>query len=400
MKHVLILLCAVALLASCGAGPAAPATDPVGQTAPTATPDVPDPTPDDTDYPALFERLFGDVPVNGESDFAFAVENGSATVTAYIGAGGAIRVPDTLGGATVTAVGDGAFAGRDDLETLILPDTVTDFGSGVLAGTALAALRTPFPLSVGYLGFLWGAAQYLENSQPALRSLKYLELRTHPDADAAFCLPPHALYECNDLVAVHLPNAAKVGEYAFCHCESLRYVNAGVIAEIGAHAFDSCFELRTLAFGEGLSRIGFAALRDCSSLTDLTLPFLGETREENTYLGYLFGAETVGFSSGFYSPVLRRVTLTSGCAVLPDFALYECRSLQAVFLPETLTAVGARALSGCTSLTSLAFPASCASIGDAACAGCISLRSVTYAPSAEIGVNAFLGCPLDSRTAG
>lgn len=392
MKRLLALLAVCVLLFSACARP----NEPTGKTAEATdgqtTRPLPELTPDNTDYDALLNGNFENLAPNEETDFTFTVENGTATVTAYVGAGGSVHVPDTLGGATVTAIGNGAFAGRDDIRVLILPDAVTAFGEGILTGTALTALRTPFPTAPeqGYLGYLWGAANYQSNNQPGLRNLVCLELR------GGTRLPDHALFDCNDLRVVRLPESmTAVGDYAFSQCNRLRAINIDHLTSIGAHAFDSCSSLRSLTFGSALETVGFAALRDCNELTELTLPFIGGTKEENTYLGYLFGATTSAFSQGFYSPYLRRVTLTEGCTVLPDFALFECRSLQMLSLPETLTAIGARALSGCTSLRALTLPASCKSIGDAACAGCTALEQISLGGVTSIGTNAFLGCPAD-----
>ncbi|MBQ3639951.1 MAG: leucine-rich repeat domain-containing protein [Clostridia bacterium] len=353
---------------------------------------LPELTPDDTDYDALLNGYFETISPNEETDFTFTAENGSATVTAYVGAGGRVRVPDRLGGVPVTAIGNGAFAEMDNLEVLVLPDTVTDFGEGILEGTTLTALRTPFPTAAeqGYLGYFWGASSYQSNNQPALRTLVCLELR------GGEALPDHALFDCNDLVAVRLSESmTAVGDYAFSQCNRLRAVNTEHLISVGAHAFDACSSLRSLKFGNALEEIGFAALRDCNELTEVNLPYIGETREKNTYLGYLFGATTSAFSERFYSPYLRQVTLTEGCTALPDFALFECRSLQTLALPETLTAVGARALSGCTALKELTLPQACRSVGDAACAGCTALERVSLGGVTNVGTNAFLGCPVD-----
>ena len=391
MKRILILF-AVCLLIFSACGRPAETEKPSEETSDLFS-QLSQPETDNTDYDALFDGFFANLSPNEETDFTFTAENGAATVTSYVGAGGRVRVPDTLDGATVTAIGNGAFAERDDLEVLILPDTVTDFGIGILEGTPLTALRTPFPTGEGqgFLGYLWGAETYRSNNSEALRTLVCLELRR------VASLPDHALFDCNDLVAVRLPDEmTTVGDYAFSQCARLCSINTENLIVIGAHTFDSCSALRSLTFGNLLETIGFAALRDCNGLIELTLPFIGGTREENTYLGYLFGATTPAFSQGFYSPYLCRVTLTDGCTVLPDFALFECRSLQTIVLPETLTAIGARALSGCTALKKLSLPTACKTIGDAACAGCTrleTLENVSFG-NISVGTNAFLGTML------
>ena len=395
MKRFLILLTVVLLLVSACGRPKEEM--PETPTAPTETTEpLPPPTIDQTDYSARLDDLFNVLP-NEESSFEFTVFNGTATVTDYTGNGGAVRVPDTLGGAPVTAIGDGAFADRDDIQTLIFPDTVTEFGTEILQGTALTAFRTPFPTGEenGFLGYFWGAATDRDNALPILRSLKYLEIRRSAQTEEAFVLRHHALYDCTDLVAVRLPSMTQVGERAFFGCKNLRYLNADAIYEIGDYAFCGCSKLQTLSFGAVLSRVGFAALQDCNELMELTLPFIGGSRIENIYLGYLFGAETPAFSEKFYSPYLQKVTLSEGCSELPDFALFECRSLQTIILPETLTVIGARALSGCTAIQEITLPDACKTIKDAAFAGCTELESVIMENATlgdiSLGVNVFLG---------
>ena len=394
MKRLALLLCACLLLL---VGCARPTEETPGTEPGTALPAVrPAPTVDETDYAALLTARFADLPAADETDFIFETADGGAKITAYRGAGGNVRVPGTLGGLPVTAVGDGAFAGRDDLQTLVLPETVTSFGTGILEGTALTALRTPFPPGDdAFLGLLWGAETYLDNARPILRGLQYLELR----ATGAFALPDHALYDCAGLLAVRLPAGATVGDDAFAGCADLRWINAGEIAAVGERAFDGCEALQTLAFGPSLTRIGFAALRDCGGLLELSLPFIGEAPGENAFLGYLFGAKTPALASGFYPPFLQTVALTEGAAVLPDFALFECRSLRRVVLPASLTAIGACAMRGCVALEELSVPAGCAAVGDEACAGCAALGNVTLPDGIAVGVNAFLGTPYAAKKA-
>lgn len=376
MKRVLILLTVVLLLVSACGRPKEEI--PETETLPTETTEpLPPPTIDQTDYSARLDDLFNVLP-NEESSFEFTVFNGTATVTSYTGSGGAVRVPDTLGGAPVTAIGDGAFADRDDLQTLIFPDTVTEFGAEILKGTALGAFRTPFPTEEenGFLGYFWGASTDRDNPFPNLKGPQYLEIRRSVSTNGALVLRHHAFYDCSDLVAVRLPSMTHVGERAFFGCQNLRYLNADAIYEIGDNAFCGCSALQTLSFGSTLSRVGFSALRDCNGLIELTLPFIGGSKTENTYLGYLFGAGTPAFSEKFYPPYLQKVTLSEGGTELPDFALFECRSLQTIILPETLTVIGARALSGCTAIKEITLPNACKTIKDAAFAGCTALESI------------------------
>ena len=149
-------------------------------------------------------------------------------------------------------------------------------------------------------------------------------------------------------------------------------------------------------FGKSLTSIGIGALEGCIGLRSLTLPFVGGTATENTYLGYLFGATVPDFSGGFYPPYLTRVTLLDGAPAIGDYAFYECDSLVSLTLPEGMTSIGVRAFSACVRLSAIDLPNSLTSIGDNAFFGCLSLARVGLDANASrltaLGVNAFYGC--------
>ena len=153
--------------------------------------------------------------------------------------------------------------------------------------------------------------------------------------------------------------------------------------------------MTVLEFGEGLSSIGFGALEGCVGLRTLTLPFVGGSVNENTYLGYIFGAAVYDFAKGYYPTYLTAVTLLSTCKTLGNYAFYECETLTEMELPETLTSIGIRAFDGCIRLTDITLPDGVTSIGDNAFFGCISLESVAFGASSKltkIGINAFYDC--------
>lgn len=61
-------------------------------------------------------------------------DNGNATIVAFDQIRGAeitaVTVPSTLGGATVTTIGDSAFADEVGLSTVTIPNTVSTIGEG------------------------------------------------------------------------------------------------------------------------------------------------------------------------------------------------------------------------------------------------------------------------------
>jgi hypothetical protein len=81
---------------------------------------------------SLFIGVFGPVPEAGaetEGVWVYSVGGGGVTITGYAGPGGAVTIPDTLGGYPVTGIGASAFAGTTTLTAVTVPGSVTSIGS-------------------------------------------------------------------------------------------------------------------------------------------------------------------------------------------------------------------------------------------------------------------------------
>ncbi len=351
--------------------------------------------PEGADYASLAAEQLDQVPTAPASDFTYVTANGVARITAYTGEASAVRVPHTLDGATVTSIADGVFEGHTELVTLILPDTLSYIGEGILKNcTSLqyleCALMGEDAESAQFLGYLFGADTHGNNPRDIPASLKLVRLGGTVEEIAAY-----TFFDCNDLLAVILPESVQtVGKFAFYNCTSLEsVVGLEQLHAIGEYAFADCTSFKELVFGVSLTSIGYAALLGCDGLLSLTLPFVGGTATENTYLGYIFGAEHVEFSKGYYPPRFARVELLSCCTSLGNYAFFECESLREVVLPEGLTTVGARAFYLCTALWSVKLPDSLKTIREAAFHGCSALKEITFGTGlTKIGANAFYGC--------
>ena len=390
-----VLLLSGILLSSCGkknTGASGTTETEEQETLPMVNTDTVETAPaDTTDYDRLSRLPFDGLDPSPESDFTVEETPGGVTVTGYIGEDTKVRVPETIGGRTVTALGNGAFAGSKTLAVLWIPDSVVSFGTGVLEGvTALYALHTPLPADgeKQFLGWLFGADSYEENNMPGLRNVDFLEI-----GGTATVLPAYALYDCNDLKTVRLPQTVTgIGEYAFSRCESLRFFETGDLRQIGAGAFLGCSSLTAVELPVSLESVGLGAFGNCVALRSLTLPFVGESRETHRFLGWLFGAGLAELSVGLYPPRLTEVILLEGES-LDDYAFYRLTAMERLVLPQGVSGIGIRAFDGCTGLTELDLPESVSVIRENAFSGCTSLRSIRFGTGlTEIGINAFLGC--------
>ena len=69
-----------------------------------------------------------------ESDFEYGVDNGTAAITKYKGAGGAVEIPATLGGYPVTGIKMQAFIECTSLKSVSMPESMTWIGDSAFAG--------------------------------------------------------------------------------------------------------------------------------------------------------------------------------------------------------------------------------------------------------------------------
>lgn len=69
-----------------------------------------------------------------ESDFEYSVDNGTAAITKYKGAGGAVEIPATLGGYPVTGIKMQAFIECTSLKSVSMPESMTWIGDSAFAG--------------------------------------------------------------------------------------------------------------------------------------------------------------------------------------------------------------------------------------------------------------------------
>lgn len=352
---------------------------------------------DTRNHLAELKKTFEDLSETDASHFTVKEESDHCEIVKYLGTGRAalVRIPEIIHEKPVTVIANGAFAGNADVKALYIPDTVTAIGTNILTDSPdVFALHAPFlgatANSTQYLGYFFGASSYTDNPLKVAPSLQYLELGKALDTLSAY-----SLFECNDLELIRLPECIKTIEsYALYGCTSLLAINVDSLTSLAPHALHACSSLTRLIFGESLTSIGIGALEGCVGLRTLTLPFVGGSAQENTYLGYIFGAVTPEFAGGYYPQYLTRITLLEGCTALGNFAFYECDMLTEVSLPATLTSFGIRAFSGCLYLEGIRFPSALTSIGESAFFGCRSLKRLDLSKTVlqKIGANAFYFC--------
>ncbi len=142
--------------------------------------------------------------------------------------------------------------------------------------------------------------------------------------------------------------------------------------------------IRKLVLEEGVLSISYAAFRDCTALTEVSLPGSLTLIASRTFKGCT-SLTTVNIAEGCKSIVLEmfagcvsleRITLPDSIRYISADAFDGCVSLAGITLPAHLISIGAEAFRNCNSLTDVELPESLTVIGESAFRKCANLKSI------------------------
>lgn len=347
----------------------------------------------------------------------------SIAITGYAGSAGALTIPGTIDGLSVTTIADSAFDFDTSLTSVTIPDSVTIIGTDAFqncynltnvtigAGVSSIGCGTFSPgglkainVSSNNTTFASVAGVLFDKGQRTLIEYPEAKPGNYTIPASVSGVGNSAFSGCFNLDNVTIPtNVLSIGEQAFFNCTSLgAIVIPESVTNIGVGAFAGCSSLLNLSVASGNLFYSTAdgVLTDKSLKTLLAFPD-GMNGEYIGSLGGLMGPGLYSVPNGitsiadyaFYYSKLTNVVIPDSVANIGNYAFYYSPGLTNLIVPNSVTNIGSNAFSLCFGLNSVTLGGGVVSIGSNAFYNCASLTNVTMTNSViSIGDDAFAEC--------
>ncbi len=281
---------------------------------------------------------------------------------------------------------DSAFAGNANIQTVSIPDTVTEISGGAFEN-CISLTEVYIPESVKRIG---------NNAFAGCVSLESIVI-----PEDVYYVSSSAFSGCESVTYAVVP--ADVFEYIpKAQLETLKITSGSSV-----EGLEQCTSLKYFSVADSVEVIAAESLSVCMrvQLSEYgNAYYIGNS--ENRY-SILVKAVSQDIETCFVHPQANVIARSAfeGCtalstvkfsdnsvSVIGDYAFSGCTSLEIIDIPESVTSVGSSSFSDCTALKSIAFSDSVRSIGDNTFRNCVALENLSIPGVSVVGENAFDGC--------
>ncbi len=320
-----------------------------------------------------------------EGDFIFKPIDVGAYITAYMGPGGNVTIPNRLGGLPVLSIGLGTFNSATNLTGITIPDTVTSIGGWAFAScTGLTSvLIPPSVTSLGRSAFEECIGLTNISIPNGVRDFSFATFQGCRGL-TSFTLPGNitninnlCFYRCSGLTNITIPDSVtSMGWGVFWNCTGLKSAKlSNRMTKLISGTFYECAGLETITIPDSVVFIEQDAFSGCTGLVRVTLGN-GVTSLASPAFStciHLMAYEVGGLNPKYSSVggVLLNKTQTS-------IISYPIGAAGGYTIPKSVTAVPASAFKGCVGLTSITIPSSVTNAGGSVFADCTNLTRVVF----------------------
>ena len=328
---------------------------------------------------------------DGVWEYSVINEN-EVEITAYNGSNTVVEIPETIGGKSVTSIGESAFADCMNLSNVLIPDSVTSIGNYAFYDCCNSLTNITIPNNVTYIGdYAFAECYHLTSiTIPAdvmsigegafsgcigLTTLKVDSSNQYYDSRDN-C---NAIIETssNKIIAgckntVIPSSVTSIGDCAFYRCEGLTDITIPTsVTSIGFNAFMGS-GLTRITIPSSVNKIVEGAFSSCSGLTSITVDSGNNIFDSRDNCNAIIETSSNKIIAGCNNTVI-----PANIAIIGEAAFEGYSEITSITIPTTVTSIEGFAFHRCTALTSIIIPNSVTSIMSAAFSECRGLTSIT-----------------------
>ena len=171
--------------------------------------------------------------------------------------------------------------------------------------------------------------------------------------DTVSVIGDNAFYGCSSLKAISLPRVLRsIGDYAFLHCENIKNIKLpNNVVRIGSFAFNNCKKLYSIFIPSNVKIIKDGAFSNNEKLAVLSVDEHNMNYDSrnrcNAIIESLSNTLVVGCSSTIIPDTVTKI----GCN-----AFYACHGLKSLVIPKGVTDIGWGAFYKCSELVIIELP--------------------------------------------
>ncbi|MGN0575991.1 MAG: leucine-rich repeat protein [Ruminococcus sp.] len=350
--------------------------------------------------PSTHSNSFADyVVVENYDDFLFKICSDHAELYGcYASVGTDVTIPSEVAERPVTIIRNNVFRYNTDVESVIIPSTVTQIDFGAFKDcTKLSEISFPDTLvkvgSDAVEDTLW-----FKNQPDGLIKTGKVAYTYKGDKSSVISIAlsqdttgiaQNAFFGCTSLSTVSLPDSVQyIGDSAFRGCKKIEEIT--IPPKVTGICFDSfagCQSLVSLTIPETVTYIGAGAFQSCTSLENFSLPknlnYLGNnsfndtkwynsqpdgclyindilyeykgTAPDNTVIEVKEGTRWIA-RAAFSDQNISAVFFPDGVEILDSYSFDNCPMLKKIVLPESTTLINYDTFRGCNSLETITIP--------------------------------------------